>query len=81
MNLISASNPVWANEANTAIDVMAQFDTFPSPIPFTASPTDTTSYGPDIYSRAVAGEFGVVAPYVPPPPPPTDNQSPPEVIQ
>lgn len=81
MNLISASNPVWANEANTAIDVLAQFDTFPSPIPFTASPTDTTSYGPNIYSRAVAGEFGVVAPYVPPPPPPTNGQNAPQVIQ
>ena len=81
MNLISASNPIWSNAGNTAIDILAQFDTFPSPIPFTASSTDSEQYGRDIYTRAASGEFGSVAAYVPPPPPPTDNQSPPDVIQ
>ena len=81
MNLISASNPVWANEANTAIDVLAQFDTFPSPIPFTASSTDVEQYGRDIYVRAASGEFGSIAAYVPPPPPPTNGQNAPQVIQ
>ena len=34
------------------------------PIPFTASPTDTdTTYGPEIYAQAVAGDFGPVISY------------------
>jgi len=32
-------------------------------IPFTASPTDTTAYGPVIYADAEAGEFGPVVSY------------------
>lgn len=81
MNLISASSPVWANAENTAIDIQAQFDTFPSPIPFTASSSDIEQYGRDIYARAAAGEFGSIAAYVPPPPPPTNGQNAPQVIQ
>jgi len=80
MILVSASNPVWANAQNTAINILAQFDTFADPMPFTASPTDPEQYGRDIYARAVADEFGVVAPYVPPPVP-TDGQISPQVIE
>lgn len=39
-------------------------------IPFTASPDDVEPLGPEIYSRAVAGEFGPIAPYVAPTPTP-----------
>lgn len=35
-------------------------------ISFTASPDDVDPLGPEIYSRAVAGGFGAIAPYVPP---------------
>ena len=80
MNLISAANPVWSSADNTAINILAQFDTFPSPLPFTASPTDPEAYGRDIYARIIAGEFGPIAPYVPPPAP-TDGQISPQVIQ
>lgn len=34
--------------------------------PFTASPTDVTEWGPQIYAAAVAGELGDVAPYTAP---------------
>lgn len=40
-------------------------------IPFTASPNDPEKHGRDIYTKAEAGEFGPVAPYVEPPPEPT----------
>ena len=36
-------------------------------IPFTASPDDPEAHGQDLYTRAVAGEFGGIAPYVAPP--------------
>ena len=92
MNLISASNPIWSNLENTAVDIIAQFDTFPSPLPFTASSTDPEEYGRNIYTRAISGEFGPIAPYVPPvfptnsvnqpsSPPSTNGQNSPNVIQ
>ena len=39
-------------------------------IPFTASPDDVEPLGPEIYGRAIAGEFGPIAPYVAPIPTP-----------
>lgn len=35
-------------------------------VPFHAMAADTMAYGKDIYERAVAGEFGPIAPFVPP---------------
>jgi hypothetical protein len=35
-------------------------------IPFTATPDDVEQMGRDIYSQAVAGAYGPVAPYTPP---------------
>lgn len=31
-------------------------------VPFIARPDDSTEYGPELYLRAVAGEFGPIAP-------------------
>lgn len=33
------------------------------PIPFAADPNDCTTYGPEIYAAAVAGEYGPVVSY------------------
>lgn len=38
------------------------------PVPFTASPDDTEPHGVELYNRAMAGEFGEIAPFVEPPP-------------
>jgi hypothetical protein len=38
-------------------------------IPFTADPADVEEIGREMYARAVAGDFGPIAEYVPPPPP------------
>lgn len=35
-------------------------------IPFAASPIDSEAHGRDLYARAIAGEFGPIAPYVEP---------------
>lgn len=58
-------NPQWANAEQTAINLVLVTETL-GDIPFTASPEDTTSYGPEIYERVVAGEFGEIAAYEPP---------------
>lgn len=37
------------------------------PLQFTASPNDCEPHGVELYNRAIAGEFGPIAPYVEPP--------------
>jgi hypothetical protein len=67
-NLVNAHTPVWGNKEKTRIDLTVEFKEFPGePMPFSASPYDSEEHGRDIFSRAFAGEFGVVADYVEPP--------------
>lgn len=66
MNIISANSPQWADAAHTAIILNVDFEGL-GVVPFGASPTDLELHGRDIYTRAVAGEFGAVAAYVAPP--------------
>ena len=45
------------------------------PVPFTASPNDCEPHGVELYTRAMAGEFGPIAPYVEPPITPVQKQA------
>jgi hypothetical protein len=65
MNYSEVTAPLWANEESTAIDCMVTFDHIGQPVPFTASINDVAEHGREIFARAVAGEFGTVADYVP----------------
>ena len=60
-----ANTPVYANEANTAINLMVKFVEMKDVLPFTASPGDVMEYGQRLYANAVNGDYGTVAPYVP----------------
>lgn len=64
-----AKDPVWANEENTAINLIVKFVEIPEELPFTASPDDPMPYGVELYNNALAGDYGTIAPYVPPPTP------------
>ncbi|MFJ7315059.1 tail fiber assembly protein [Pseudomonas sp. NPDC098747] len=64
MVITKVRNPQWANAEKTAINVSMTVEGL-GEIPFTASPDDTTDYGPKIFERAVAGEFGEVADMAP----------------
>jgi hypothetical protein len=68
--LVSASDPVWANDEQTLILLNATFAELPglAGAPFAASKDDVEPHGVDIFHRAVAGEFGEIAPYSPQPP-------------
>jgi hypothetical protein len=68
MNIISVSLPKWVDEAQTMIELGVETEEF-GIIPFAASPTETEAHGRDLFARAMAGEFGVVAAFVPPPAP------------
>ncbi|EXX82038.1 phage tail protein [Salmonella enterica subsp. enterica serovar Namur str. 05-2929] len=54
-------NCCYANASNTAID--CEIDTVQGWLPFTASPNDSTEYGPKIYAAAIAGDYGDVLEY------------------
>lgn len=59
----SASSPQWANAERTLIDLSVKFVEFDAPMPFAASPNDTEPYGPDLFQRAVNGEYGPIGDY------------------
>jgi hypothetical protein len=79
LNLTYANNPKWANKEHTLIDVVARFEEINEDLPFTADPNDPEEHGRDIYAKALAGEFGVIAEYIAPlplqvPPQPTKEE-------
>jgi len=65
---IPASNPKYADYAHTAIDMTIAHPELGT-IPFTASAGDPEPLGQSLYARAVAGDFGEIAPFDGPPPP------------
>lgn len=63
----SARDPVYGNAQNSVIDLVVKFVEMKHELPFTANPNDITEYGPDLYYRALAGEYGPIKPYPQPP--------------
>lgn len=68
MHVLSATNPCWQNAEHTLLNLTAQFEHLPVPVPFTAAPDDPEPYGRWLFAMARDGEFGPVAEYVPPTP-------------
>jgi hypothetical protein len=66
--LIAASSPVFADAAHTMVRLKATFAELPQfpNIDFVAMPNDAEDHGKNILARALAGEFGSIAAYVPP---------------
>jgi hypothetical protein len=62
-----ATNPVYASSDGTCITLQVKFVEFDYVMPFGATPFDPMPYGVELYSRALNGDFGPIAPYVPPP--------------
>lgn len=64
MNYTTVLTPSWANTEHTLINVTVNFENI-GEVQFIASPLDAEPHGKEIYDRCVAGEFGVIAPFVP----------------
>lgn len=64
-----AKDPVYSSEDGQIIDLAVKFVEFAEEMHFGATPYDPMPYGVELYNRAVAGEFGPIAPYVAPPSP------------
>lgn len=67
LTIESATNPVYANAEGTCIALDVKFAEFEEVTPFGATSYDSMPYGVELYNRALAGEFGAIAPYVAPP--------------
>ena len=61
-----AKDPVYLNAEGTAIRLIVKWEEFTEEMPFGAASYDDEPWGVDLYNRAIAGEFGEIAPYVPP---------------
>lgn len=64
--MINAHSPKY--NADGSIELIVKFPWIEFEVPFSASPTDSEQHGRDLFARAIAGDFGVIAPYVAPPP-------------
>lgn len=64
IELISARNLRFA--ANGGVSMIAQFNHIAEEIPFTAVPTDVEEHGRIIHAKALNGDYGEIAPYIPP---------------
>ena len=60
-----AQDPVYANEANTTINLMVKFVEMEGVLLFTATADDVMEYGRQLHKNAVSGEYGTIAPYIP----------------
>lgn len=63
MNIISAHSP--RRTEHGGVDLRVDFEGI-GEIPFHAHPEDTEAHGRELYTRALAGEFGEVEPYAAP---------------
>lgn len=59
----SVSNPIYSSEDGTCIVLQVKFEEFDEVHSFGATPYDAMPYGVELYNRAIAGEFGSIAPF------------------
>jgi hypothetical protein len=65
MNYTNVTNPKWTSAEHTTIDCEVTFDAIGT-VPFTANPLDTSNpSSKQIFDECVAGDYGVVAEFVP----------------
>lgn len=61
-----AHSPSYADEEKKTVFLYTKFAEFSEELPFLATDFDSMEYGRDIHARALAGEFGEIAPFVAP---------------
>ena len=66
LTLQYAKNPVYADAAGNAINLIVKLEELLEEMPFTATSYDVEKHGQDWYCQAQAGDFGPVSPYVEP---------------
>ena len=61
-----AKDPIYNSEDGQQILLTVKWEEFNEEMPFGATSYDPEPHGVDLFNRAVAGEFGEVAPFVAP---------------
>lgn len=61
-----AKDPVFSSNDGQQVSLTVKFEEFSEELPFNATSFDSMPYGVDLWRRAVTGEFGEIAPFVPP---------------
>ena len=64
MILKLAKNPQWADGSGTRIDLVIVWESFDRELPFTADANDFEEHGKLLFTKALNGEFGVIAPFI-----------------
>jgi len=59
-----AKDPIYNSEDGQQILLTVKWEEFNEEMPFGATSFDPEPHGVDLFNRAVAGEFGEVAPFV-----------------
>ena len=67
INYNKTNSAEWANEEQTAINLIVYFEHLGEAVPFTATAEDREEHGRILFEKAVNGDFGPIAPYVSPP--------------
>lgn len=63
-------NLKWCDAEHSMFDCIVKYEEFNEEHPSGIAPTDPYSHIQEIWTKGIAGEYGVIAEYVPPPPPP-----------
>ena len=61
----------WDNPEHTSFSCIAKYAEFPTEHPTGVSPNDEYTHIKEIWSKGIAGEYGIIAEYVPLPDVPT----------
>lgn len=58
----------FASTGSNIVNMFVKFNHLPEEVPFSAYEHDTEPHGRELWQRAIQGDFGHIAEYVPPPP-------------
>lgn len=65
----SVTNPQWDNAEHTSFSCVVKYAEFNETMPAGINGTDPYAHIQEIWTKGNAGEYGVIAEYVPPPQP------------
>lgn len=60
---------MWCDESHTMFNCIVKYEEFNEEHPSSINATDPYAHIQEIWTKGNAGEYGVIAEYVPPPPP------------
>lgn len=77
ISVATSPAPRWVSSAHDAVTLYVTWDASEGPLEFVATSSDTDVDGADLWTRAVAGEFGTIAD----PPDPPSGGDPPSIAE